>query len=133
MHAEGFSPEEFGGLPADICDLAVSQDAGAPLVLGRQHQQRRFDALLAKSPGCLSFISRTHMQLEARQAGLHVGNLSLNPVYIDREPLGKGEARDLLPDQVLSFARLEGSAHVLFLSFKVCGPKDASPTGERTE
>mmetsp|Transcript_102603 Transcript_102603/g.296660 ORF Transcript_102603/g.296660 Transcript_102603/m.296660 type:complete len:725 (+) Transcript_102603:71-2245(+) len=120
VHAEGATQEELVALGPEFCDLLVSEADPVPLAVGRQHQQRRFDALLAKSLPCMSFISRTHMRVEAQRNAVQVTNLSQNPVYIDREPLAKGEVRQLSRGQVLSFARLEGTSHVLFLSFAVC-------------
>jgi len=120
VHAEGFSKEELARLGPELCDLCCSEADPAPLAVGRQHQQRRFDALLGRSLGCMSFISRTHMRIEAHRAGVQITNLSQNPVYIDRGPLSKGESRSIAGGQVVSFARLEGNAHVLFLSLMLC-------------
>jgi len=118
IHAEGLSPEERESVASELSDFVVAE--GVSMSLGRQHQPRKFDSLLANSPGCLSFISRTHMQVEALEAGVKVTNMSLNPVYVnDRDPVFKGETRTLQPEQVLSFARLEGQTHVVFLSLQV--------------
>lgn len=117
VHAEGLSPEDRGLLAEDLRDFVVPK--GEVVSLGRQHQPRKFDALLSKAPGCLSFISRSHAQVEAVDSGVKVVNLSLNPIYVnEREPLFKGEARILGADELLSFARLEGQTHVVFLSLK---------------
>merc|ERR1712039_1025120 len=116
VHVEGLQQEDWSGLPANVRDIRVSEGT---VLIGRQHQPHAFEALLARVPQCLSFISRTHVQVEALANGVSVTNLSSNPVYVDREPLARQVSRLLLKDQVLSFARLEGRDHVLFLSMQV--------------
>lgn len=122
VHAEGLAPEELANIPTELRSLSVA--GGQPLLVGRQHQPQSFEALLARSPGCLSFISRTHLQVEAlagSTGGMSVTNLSSNPVYVEGEPLAKNDRRSLAREQLLSFARLEGGSHVLFLSLQVEG------------
>lgn len=122
VHAEGLAPEELANIPTELRSLSVA--CGQPLLVGRQHQPQSFEALLARSPGCLSFISRTHLQVEAlagSAGGMSVTNLSSNPVYVEGEPLAKNDRRSLAREQLLSFARLEGGSHVLFLSLQVEG------------
>eukprot|EP00931_Biecheleriopsis_adriatica_P032141 TRINITY_DN18784_c0_g1_i1.p1 TRINITY_DN18784_c0_g1~~TRINITY_DN18784_c0_g1_i1.p1 ORF type:complete len:678 (+),score=133.79 TRINITY_DN18784_c0_g1_i1:54-2087(+) len=114
---EGLSPEELQSLPTSAREFVV--EANAQLVLGRQHQPKEFEVLLSKAPACMSFISRSHVQLEAQGGVLAASNVSSNPVYVDGEPLAKGEFRNLVQSQVISFARLEGSTHALFISFEV--------------
>merc|ERR1712061_822402 len=100
---------------------------GTVLRVGRQHQPQAFEALLMGSPVSLTFISRTHLQLEVCSSGtsLNVTNLSGCPVYIGKEPLAKSDSpRSLAPDQELSFARLENGKHVFFLSLRACAPED---------
>merc|ERR1719476_1068731 len=84
VHAEGLAPEELANVPHELRSLAVT--GGQPLLVGRQHQPQSFEALLARSPSCLSFISRTHLQVEAlagSAGGMSVTNLSSNPVYVE--------------------------------------------------
>ncbi|CAJ1420579.1 unnamed protein product [Effrenium voratum] len=107
--------EELPTLPAAVREFIVDDE---PLVIGRQHQSKEFEALLSKAPMCMSFISRAHVQMEVQRGALLATNISTNPVYVDGEPLSKGESRRLQPYQVISFARLEGSTHVLFISFE---------------
>merc|ERR1712039_34059 len=116
VHVEGLQPEDWTGLPANVREIRVAEGT---VLIGRQHQPAAFEALLARVPHCLSFISRTHVQVEASANGITATNLSSNPVYVDREPLAKDHSRMLTKDQVLSFARLEGRDHVLFLSLQV--------------
>merc|ERR1712039_140550 len=116
VHVEGLQQEDWIGLPQNVREIRVSENT---VYIGRQHQPHAFEALLARVPHCLSFISRTHVQVEASASGISATNLSSNPVYVDREPLAKDHSRMLTKDQVLSFARLEGRDHVLFLSLQV--------------
>lgn len=127
VHVEGMAPEEWSALAPRLRDFRVMDGT---VLIGRQHQPQSFEALLSRVPGSLSFISRSHVQVEAcGSAGIRATNLSSNPVYVDREPLAKGDSRMLSQDQVLSFARLEGREHVLFLSLQV-RQSDSSAEGE---
>jgi len=117
IFVEGLGPEELPSLPMSAREFLVEENS--QVLIGRQHQPKEFEALLAKAPTCMSFISRSHVQLEARNGMLTATNVSSNPVYVDGEPLGRGTSAQLLPDQVMSFARLEGSTHALFVSFQV--------------
>eukprot|EP00434_Breviolum_minutum_P017628 symbB.v1.2.015559.t1/scaffold1166.1/size134334/10 len=113
---EGLNDEELSDLPGSVTEFKVEGDA--PLVIGRQHQAKEFERLLSKASACMSFISRAHVQLEVQNDALLATNISNNPVYVDKKPLSRGESRRLCPNQVISFARLEGSTHVLFISFE---------------
>ncbi|CAE8601832.1 unnamed protein product [Polarella glacialis] len=90
-------------------------------MLGRLHQTQ-FELLLkaAAQPNLLSFISRSHVQVEVRgQTGLQVKNMSSNPLYVDQVPVPTGEVRLIAPGQLLSFARLDAGSHVHFLKFRL--------------
>lgn len=113
---EGLNDEELSDLPSSVTEFKVERDA--PLVIGRQHQAKELERLLSKASSCMSFISRAHVQLEVQSGALLATNISNNPVYVDKKPLSRGESRRLCPNQVISFARLDGSTHVLFISFE---------------
>jgi len=120
--------DELSSLPVSVREFIVDEDA--PLTIGRQHQAKEFEALLAKAATCMSFISRNHVQLEVQDDALLATNISSNPVYVEREALGRGESRRIRAKQVLSFARLEGTSHVLFISFEAM-PLDRSAAKTR--
>lgn len=113
---EGFTEDELLDLPSAVTEFKV--DKSEVLVIGRQHQAKEFEQLLSKASACMSFISRAHVQLEVQKDALLATNISSNPVYVDGKPLSKGESRRLRPNQVISFAKLDGSTHVLFMSFE---------------
>merc|ERR1719195_377036 len=78
IQAEGLAPAELASVPMEVRDFEV---ADGVVFIGRQHQPEAFEALLSKSPSCLNFISRTHIQLEVNgTAGLTTTNISSNPV-----------------------------------------------------
>eukprot|EP00929_Paragymnodinium_shiwhaense_P075916 TRINITY_DN3889_c0_g1_i2.p1 TRINITY_DN3889_c0_g1~~TRINITY_DN3889_c0_g1_i2.p1 ORF type:complete len:1032 (-),score=220.04 TRINITY_DN3889_c0_g1_i2:393-3488(-) len=124
--AEGLTADQLNALPAEVKTLPLT---GSSTVVGRQHQSRLFEELLTNMPQNLSFISRSHVQVEVNQEGKFVvSNMSSNPLYVDKESVPKGGARTVTLDSTISFARLEQSAkmHVHFLVFKLSGPS-ASP------
>mmetsp|Transcript_26914 Transcript_26914/g.68395 ORF Transcript_26914/g.68395 Transcript_26914/m.68395 type:complete len:815 (+) Transcript_26914:3-2447(+) len=137
IHAEGMSGAALAALPPDVQFFPLSDGV---TTIGRQHQPLAFEALLAEAPSCLSFISRTHVQLSSSASGLTAANMSSNPIYVDREHLAKGESCMLKQSQIVSFARLEGGSHVYFLRYQVstqardnaarqgAGPSASSPS-----
>lgn len=121
MHAEGLAAQDFAALPEAVREFEVG---GAGVVrIGRHHQARAFEALLSGAPMCLSYISRTHLQLEVQGSGLWMTNVSSNQIYVNSEPVAKGESRLVSQDHTVSFARLESSSHVLFLKLQVHAPE----------
>eukprot|EP00930_Biecheleria_cincta_P065675 TRINITY_DN5152_c0_g3_i1.p1 TRINITY_DN5152_c0_g3~~TRINITY_DN5152_c0_g3_i1.p1 ORF type:complete len:691 (+),score=109.48 TRINITY_DN5152_c0_g3_i1:44-2116(+) len=114
---EGLTSEEIAGLPQSAREFTVEENG--QLIIGRQHQPKELEILLSKAPACMSFISRSHVQFEAQGDVLIASNVSSNPVYVDGEPLGRGELRQLTDKNIISFARLEGSTHALFISLVV--------------
>lgn len=128
VKAEGLTSESLDTMPPELRSFPI-QDAGTVL-LGRQHQPQCFEALLAGAPSRLSFISRTHVQLEVRQGTLYATNMSSNPIYVGRNGLDRGSSCALAKDDILSFARNEGNSHVNFLALRVLVPEAASaPSG----
>lgn len=121
---DGLSLEDIAKLPQEVRRFTIPEKA--PLPLGRQNQAAQFEALLSKTPASISFISRVHVSLEVQPGGdsLKATNVSSNAVYIDTKiTLNKGESTTLRPLQDLSFARLEGTTRLIFLTLQVRGPR----------
>eukprot|EP00443_Scrippsiella_acuminata_P042628 CAMPEP_0115319372 /NCGR_PEP_ID=MMETSP0270-20121206/79729_1 /TAXON_ID=71861 /ORGANISM="Scrippsiella trochoidea, Strain CCMP3099" /LENGTH=1178 /DNA_ID=CAMNT_0002739057 /DNA_START=70 /DNA_END=3602 /DNA_ORIENTATION=+ len=122
IRSEGMSAAGLASLTSERRSIDVGEST---LMLGRQHQPQFFEEMLAEASSRLSLISRTHVQLELHKGkGLVVTNMSSNPLYIDSDMIGKEDPRTLMPDQILSFARLEDGAHIYFLQLQVKAPAD---------
>lgn len=123
VKAEGLSPESIASMPMEFKSFSI-QGTGA--VLGRQHQPQVFEALLSGAPSRMSYISRTHVQMEVKQGTLYATNMSSNPIYVGRKGLDKGGSCALAKDDVLSFARNEGNSHVNFIALRVYVPGESA-------
>lgn len=121
IHAEGTSAKDLAALPPDLRRFELP--IGVTIV-GRD-QQRLFETLLAGASSFLTFISRAHVEITVHpdKGFISLTNVSANPVYMDRQPVAKGERCTLAPNQILSFARPEGPEdsikHVHFLVLQV--------------
>ena len=107
LHSEGFSQEVLQALPSAL--RAVTLPDGKSH-LGRQHQAKFLEALLAKSPQFLSIISRTHADVEAPRdsSKIRITNLTQNPIFVNSTALWQGQSNELGPGATLSFARNQG-------------------------
>eukprot|EP00933_Yihiella_yeosuensis_P069872 TRINITY_DN7694_c0_g1_i1.p1 TRINITY_DN7694_c0_g1~~TRINITY_DN7694_c0_g1_i1.p1 ORF type:complete len:599 (-),score=117.75 TRINITY_DN7694_c0_g1_i1:164-1888(-) len=114
---EGLSAQQLSSFPESVRTLQIG--ANSTLTVGRQHQPQTFEALLSQDPTFLSYISRSHVELQAKDDMLVATNVSSNPFYIDGEALSKSESVQLVAGQEISFARLDGSSHALFFRIKV--------------
>eukprot|EP00419_Tripos_fusus_P036597 CAMPEP_0172785080 /NCGR_PEP_ID=MMETSP1074-20121228/205265_1 /TAXON_ID=2916 /ORGANISM="Ceratium fusus, Strain PA161109" /LENGTH=957 /DNA_ID=CAMNT_0013622085 /DNA_START=66 /DNA_END=2939 /DNA_ORIENTATION=+ len=133
IHAEGKSAEVLAALPVELRQLEVPTGT---LLLGRERQDRFFEALLAgaRASEFSTFISRTHLELIVNSDAdyMSVKNLSQNPVYVNKQPVAKGKLSALSHNQILSFARPDGSAgnikhvHFLVLQLRAVGREYSS-------
>jgi len=112
--AFGLSPEALALLPESRRTLRL--DAVRPVqeavLVGRQHQRLMFEGLLANQQDLLSFVSRSHLQVDAAgDRSLCVTNLSQNAVLVNMAIiLQRGKSARLASGDSFSFA-----AHVELL------------------
>mmetsp|Transcript_30174 Transcript_30174/g.54765 ORF Transcript_30174/g.54765 Transcript_30174/m.54765 type:complete len:1127 (+) Transcript_30174:42-3422(+) len=125
IHAEGLNAKELSDLPGEFKEIHLQT---AETHIGRHHQSQ-FESLtkVAGLPSNLSFISRTHAQIEKSGDGsLSITNMSSNPLYVNRDLVGTRAAQKLSLGQIVSFAREERGQHVHFLKFEVTAAKASS-------
>lgn len=106
VYTEGLDSKALEALPVHLKSIELT-DGGVHV--GRQHQPTLFEALLSSTTRCMSFISRSHAQVDVTKVGITVTNLSSNPLYVDFVMLSRGESKHLGQDSTLSFARMDTS------------------------
>jgi len=126
VYAAGFAPEAFLALPASVRHLAFALTPEAPaMIIGRQHQREMFEALLAREPKLLSYVSRSHFRLEMGECEMYIQNLCQNVAVVAQRPLHQGESTEVLDGDRLSFTH--SMPPEPFLTFQLVGPPPPLP------
>lgn len=95
---------ELARIPVQARNLGV--DVRHRTVIGRQHQPGFFENLLQGAPNFVQYISRAHF--EVMGAGhpydlIKITNLSFNTIFVDSQPVAKGDACPVHAGSTLAF------------------------------
>jgi len=112
---------DLARVPADV--KAIPLEFDKPTDIGRTHQARVFEELLKAEPSWLSFISRTHCRVKFAKTpqgnALEVENFSGNVLFVDGQPLAKGDKKNITEGGILAFASAATGDDSKFLEFRL--------------